>query len=142
MVTQQKATGRATSWPSGLAAGAAVSMAVTMGVCGLGAWLITSEIVSQDKIGYWSMAALVLSAILGGMIAMKRIKQKNIIVGLANGGIYYGLLLALTILFFHGSFQAMGVTFGVIMMGSLAAVLLTNRGHKKNFNGHRRKIRR
>ena len=142
MITQQKATGRATSVPSGLAAGAIVSMIVTVLICALGAWLIESEIMPQQQIGYCSIAALLLSAILGGMTAAGRVKRKNLMVSLMNGGIYYGLLVALTILFFDGKFQGMGVTLIVVMIGSLAASLLANRKPKQRKNLQRKKIRR
>ena len=142
MITQQKATGRATSIPSGLAAGAAVSMIVTVVVCGLGAWLIASELMPQKQIGYCSIAALLLSAVLGGMTAIGRVKRKKLTVSLLNGGIYYGILIAVTILFFDGSFQGMGVTLAVILMGSLAAVLLANRKSNHRNNVRRKKIRR
>ena len=127
MVTRQKVTGRASSVPSGLAAGAAVSMAVTVIICSLAAWLITSEIIPQKQIGYCSLAALLLSAILGSMTAMSRMKRKQLIVSLMSGGIYYGLLMGVTILFFDGSFQGMGVTLVAVLVGSVIAVLISNR---------------
>lgn len=142
MVAQHRATGRAASIPSGLAVGAAVSVIVTLIICSLGAWLITSEIMPQERIGYCSIAALLLSAILGGMTAMNRVKRKRLAVSLMNGGIYYALLIAVTILFFDGSFQGMGVTLAVILLGSVIAVLTAKRGHNLNSGQKRRKIRR
>ena len=142
MTTQHKATGRAASIPSGLAAGAAVSMAVTAAICGLGAWLIASEIMPQQQIGYCSLAALLLSAALGAMTAMHRVKRKRLMVGLMSGGIYYAILIAITILFFDGSFQGMGVTLTVILVGSLLAILVNNRRQNAGSGHRRRKIRR
>ena len=142
MVTQHRVTGRAASLPSGLAAGAAVSMVVTILVCSLGAWLISSEILAQEYIGYCAIGALLMASILGGMTAMKRTKRKRLPVSLMNGGIYYFMLIALTILFFDGSFRGMGVTLAVVLIGSLIAVLPAD-GHKKRNLGQRhKKIRR
>lgn len=140
MVTQHKATGRASSQPSGLAAGAVVSMVVTVIICTLGAWLVTSEILPQEQIGYCSITALLLSAMLGSMAAMNRTKRKRLSVCLMNGGIYYGLLLVITIVFFDGSFQGMGVTLAVVLAGSLAAILTANTGRKQKYNRRPGKI--
>ena len=141
MVTHQKATGRATSVPSGLVAGAIVSMVVTVIICGLGAWMIASELMPQEQIGYCSIAALLLSTILGSITAMERVKRKKLMVGLMNGGIYYILLVVVTILFFDGKFQGMGVTLTVVLIGSLAAVLVENRKPKQRSGKQRIKIR-
>ena len=142
MVTQQKTTGRASSLPAGLAAGAAVSMGTTIVICCLGAWLISSEILEQELIGYCSVVALLLAAPLGGLTAMNRIKRKRLTVSLINGVVYFGILIAVTISFFDGNFQGMGVTLVVIMIGSLIAAMPVNRGNKHKTGTKFRKIHR
>lgn len=142
MVTQHKATGRAASLPSALAAGAAVSMLVTVIISTLGAWMITSGILPQEQIGYCAIAALLAATILGSITAMKRVKRKRIDVCLLNGGIYYCLLIAITIVFFDGGFQGMGVTFAVVMIGSLITLLPAGNQRKRNISRRIRKNRR
>ena len=103
--------------------------------------MIASELMPQEKIGYCSIAALLLSTILGSITAMERVKRKKLMVGLMNGGIYYILLAVVTILFFDGKFQGMGVTLTVVLIGSLAAVLVENRKPKQRSGKQRIKIR-
>lgn len=138
MGTQNKATGRASSIPAGLAAGAAVSILVTAVICLLGGWMIGSEIISQEQIGYCAIAALLVSAIMGSNTAWKKIRRKRLIVSLASGGIYYLILVAITIALFDGGFQGLGVTLVVILIGTVLPILLRN-GEGKSKTGKRRK---
>ena len=138
MVTQQKATGRATSIPAGLAAGAGVSVLMTGIICILGGWMIGSEIISQEHIGYCAITALLISAIMGSIVAWKKARRKRLIISLACGIIYYLILAGFTIVFFDGSFRGLGVTLITILAGSVISVLLTN-GSGKSITGKRRK---
>lgn len=142
MRTQHKAQGGALSMPVGLAAGAAVSIAVTMVICIIGAWMISSEILPQSQIGYCSLLALLAGAMLGAMMAWKKIQRQRLMVCLLSGGVYYALLAAITIAFFDGSFQGMGVSLVTVLLGCVAAALLTNRTHKRKTGPKHRKINR
>ena len=126
MTTQRKVSGRATSIPAGLAIGAAISILVTVVVCLLGAWLISTERLPQQQIGYCVLAALVAGTILGAITAWKKIRRKKLSVCLMSGGVYFVLLAMVTIVFFGGDFQGVGVTLFAILLGTLAAVFLTN----------------
>ena len=139
MTTQHKAHGRASSMPWGLAAGAAVSTVVTMMICMIGAWLIGAEIMSQQQIGYCSILALLMGAILGAITAWKKIQRQKLMVCLLSGGVYYAILAAITIVFFDGGFQGMGVTFVTVLIGCAAAVLLTNTEQKQKSIKKRKK---
>ena len=138
MGVQNKATGRASSIPAGLAAGAAVSILVTAVICLLGGWMIGSEIISQEQIGYCAIAALLVSAIMGSNTAWKKIRRKRLIVSLASGGIYYLILVAITIALFDGGFQGLGVTLVVILVGTVLPILI-RKGEGKSKTGKRRK---
>lgn len=142
MTTQHKVTGRASSVPAGLAAGAMVSILVTAVICVISGWMIGSEMIEQNKIGYCSITALIASAILGSMVASKKVQRKRFLISMASGGIYYAILAAVTIIFFDGSFQGMGVTFLTIMIGVLASALFSNRGRSAGFSRRRKKIHR
>ena len=126
MTTQHKPTGRASSIPMGLAAGAGISILVTMLVCLISAWLISTEILPQQQIGYCVLTALVTGTILGAATAWKKIKRQKLMVCLMSGGVYFLVLATATVLFFDGDFQGVGVSFVAIMLGALAAVFLTN----------------
>lgn len=139
---QRKVTGRASSIPAGLAAGAAVSILMTALVCIIGGWMIGAEMMEQNKIGYCSITALLASAILGSMVAGNKIQRKRLLISLASGGIYYAILVAVTIVFFDGSFQGMGVTLITVMIGVLASVLLQNGRQKARTGGRRKKMNR
>lgn len=142
MTIQQKATGRASSIPAGLAAGAAVSVLVTLAVCMIGGWMIGSEMIPQEQTGYCAITALLASVILGSMAACKKTRRKKLAVCLSSAGIYYAILVAITIIFFDGSFQGMGVTLVTVVIGSLIALLLTNRGEKRSSGKRMKKIHR
>ena len=128
---QHKATGRASSIPVGLAMGAMVSIIMTGVVCGIGGWLISAEMLSQDMIGYCALTALLTSAMMGSITAWKKIRCKRFAVSLASGGIYYLILLSITIFFFNGKFTGLIVTLITIMIGSIIPMLLSKGGAKK-----------
>lgn len=142
MTTQHKPTGRASSIPSGLAMGAVISVLATFLICMIGAWLISSEILPQQKIGYCSVTALLASAILGALTSWRKIKRKRLMVCMLSGGVYFLLLVMTTVVFFGGDFRGMGVTFAVILMGSMAALLLTGEGRMGRTGRRYKKIRR
>ena len=142
MTTRHKVTGRASSVPAGLAAGALVSILMTAIICIIGGWMIGSEMIEQNKIGYFSITALISSSILGSVVASKKVQRKQFLITLASGGIYFAILTAVTIIFFRGSFRGMGVTFLTVMIGTLASALLTIRGQKARIGRQHKKIHR
>ena len=123
MVTQRKATGRASSLPGGLAWGALVSLAITLIGSGLVAILVDRGTMPVNGIGYGAMVILVVSALSGSWIAWKRIQRLRLQVCLISGAVYYLMLLGITILFFGGQFHGMGVTALMVACGSTLAIL-------------------
>ena len=135
MVTQRKATGRASSLPAGLAWGALVSLGLTLIGSGVVAFLVHRGTMAVNSIGYGAMVILVLSALSGAWMAFKKIKRLRLQVCLISGGIYYLMLLGMTMLFFGGQFQGMGVTALMVACGSILAIL---GGFSKGRGGKRR----
>lgn len=135
MVTQHKATGRASSMPGGLAWGALVSMGLTLVGSGLVAFLVDRGSMPVDGIGYGAMVILMVSALSGAWTAWKKVKRLRLQVCLISGGIYYLMLLGVTMLFFGGQFRGMGVTALVVACGSILAILA---GFSKGRGGKRR----
>ena len=138
MTTQQKHGGRTASLPTGLAVGAAVSIGVTIMICVVGAILISAELVPQDQIGYCTLTALVAATIFGGLAACGKVQRQKLMVCLLSAAVYYLLLVGVTITFFGGNFQGLGVTGAVVFLGSVATILLAT-GKKKQGRGARRK---
>ena len=127
------------SIPSGLAAGAAVSIVATVVISFVGAQLILNEVMTQDRIGYCSMAALLAGTILGAVTASGKIRHRKLLMCLLSGGVYFCLLLAATALFFGGQYEGFGVTFLTVLMGSFAAALMTSREGKGGKKRKRKK---
>lgn len=141
-MVEKKMTGRAASIPGGLAIGALVSMIVTVLIAAIGAHLIISEMLPQDKIGYCSIAALLCGAILGALTASGKVKHRKLLVCLLSGMVYFLMLLATTALFFGGQYEGIGVTFVTVSLGSIAAALIASRGGSGSSGTKRKKIRR
>lgn len=120
----QKLTGRAMSMPGGLAAGAAVSLAVTLFSAALIANMVDTGRLPEEKIGYGIMVLLLAASFLGAVVANGRIKRQRLMVSMLSGGIFFLILLSITALFFGGQYSGVGVTAGLILAGSGAAALL------------------
>lgn len=130
-----KTTGRAMSMPGGLAVGGGVSLGITLAGCGLLAWLVGSERIDSQNIGYWIMALLLLGSFIGAVVACGRIKRQRLLVSVMSGAVYMGILLSITALFFGGQYDGVIVTTILVLGSSLAAGLLELRqegGPKKS----------
>ena len=123
MVTQRKATGRASSLPAGLTWGALVSLGLTVVGSGIVALLVDKGTMSVEGIGYGAMVILAVSALGGSLTAWHKIKRLRLQVCLLSGGIYYLMLVGITMLFFGGRFQGMSVTALMVACGSILAIL-------------------
>jgi len=124
--------------PSGLALGAAVSMAATIAISFIGAQLIMNEVIAQEQIGYCSLAALLTGTILGAVTSARKVKHRKLVVCLLSGGVYLLILLATTALIFGGQYEGLATTCLTVMIGSVAALLIQNRDGKQK-NRRRRK---
>ena len=124
MNAMQKRSGRASSEPAGLAAGAVVSVAMTIAGAALSSILIERRYLTWDHVGYAVMITILLSSYAGAKVAYGKIRHQRILVCLASGGIYWGLLLLTTALLFGGKYEAVGVTLLLVLGGSGCAALL------------------
>lgn len=133
MSRKQNITGRTSSIPAGLAAGAIVSAGVT----GLGtaviAFLMNRETVSWESVGYGILIMILLSAYLGAMTAYHKIRRQKLAICTMSGLAYWGLLLLITALFFGGQYEAVGVT-GLLVAGGCGCAAVTGTGQGKNKN--------
>lgn len=135
-----KITGRAMSMPGGLAVGGGVSLGITLAGCSLLAWLVGSERIDWQTIGYWIMAMLLLGSFLGASVACARIKRQRLLVSILAGVVYMGILLSITALFFGGQYDGVMVTMILVLGSSLAAGLLGLRQEGKKPGSRKRRI--
>lgn len=133
-----KGTGKAMSMAGGLATGAAVSLGVTLAGTGVLAWLVSGERMDMGHIGYGLLAVLLLGSFLGAWMAFRNIRRRRLMVCLVSGGVYLGILLGMTALFFGGQYSGVGTTALLILAGCMAAFLL---GGEQGRGGKHRKIR-
>ena len=140
MGMNQKVTGRAMSMPAGIAVGMLVSLLVTLVGALLLGWLIDSETMTTNSIGYGSMVILLAASALGALVAKNRIKHRTLVVCLLSGTGYYLSLLSITALFFGGQYQGMGVTLALVLAGA-GSVSLLNLKKKKSITKGYRKLR-
>lgn len=138
MVVNQKATGRAVSMPMGLLIGVSVSMGLTLAAAAILAKLLDSEKLAWENVGYGIEATLILAAFCGAMTACRKTKRQRLAVCGISALLYFGILLAITALFFGGQYQAVWLTAILILAGSGSAALLGLRGDGK---GRRKKIK-
>ena len=124
MVRNQKPTGLASTVPGGLALGAAVSLGLTLLASAFLAWLVDTEKLPWEKIGYGIMILVLAAAFLGAWTAFARIKRQRLMVCLLSGLLYFGILLSITALFFGGQYEGVGVTWALVLAGSGTAGLL------------------
>lgn len=128
----------ALSMPGGLAWGAGVSIGITLVGVAVLATLVDREKLDMGKIGYWLLGLLLLGSFLGALAAWGRIRRRRVLVCLASGGVYLGILLGITALFFGGQYSGVGTTALLILAGSGTAALL---GPRQGRRGRRRKVK-
>ena len=117
--------GNAAAW------GVLVGLGLTITGSITAAWLLYKETVNMDSAGHLVMGIIFLSGIGGGIISVKKAKEKKILVSVIAGLVIYLMLLALGILFFDGSIKGAGETMLLMVGASISAALVgTNRNHK------------
>lgn len=132
MVANRKVTGTAKSVPMGISVGTGVSLAITLAGSLITAWLVGSEKISEEAIGYCAMAILMAASGMGSFTAQAMIKHQRMIMCGLTAVCYYLSLIAVTALFFGGQYQGMAVTALVVASGAGIVVLmgLKGDGHK------------
>ena len=132
--------GRAASIPAGALFGAMCAMIWTLLASGILSWLVHTEKMAEQNIGYGSMVILLTASVLGATISFAKVKRQRAVACLSAGGIYLLILLAINALFFGGQYTDVGVTATLVIGGSGVAIFLgMERGKRKRGVG--RKIR-
>ena len=130
LVANQKVTGRAVSFPAGLAMGVGVCVGVTVAMAALTAWMESNNVIAENGVGYCIMLTLLLSSMAGALTAAGKIKRKRLASCMICGICYFFILFAITALFFGGQYSGVGVTGLVILGGSAAAVFIGGKGKR------------
>lgn len=131
--------GKASSIPAGLGAGAGVSVVITLAGTAVLAKMLDAETIQWESIGYGILIMIMLSAMLGSLTAIRKVKRQFALVSLMSGFVYWGILLSITALFFGGQYEAVGVTLLLVAAGSGCAFLLTLQGGRGGSTKHRRR---
>ena len=116
--------------PAGLAVGALAALLTTLTGSALAGYLVSTEKLPEQAIGYCAMVILLMSSLLSSAVSVGKIKHRRIYVCALSGVIYYVILLSLTALFFGGQYQGMGVTGLVIFAGCGIVGLYGLKGEK------------
>lgn len=116
MAGKRKRNGRVMSIPAGVGFGVCVSYLVTLAGAAMVAWLVLSERIGEENIGWGSMIVLLLASAIGTVTAWRSIRHKRwMVTGLAAAGYYIALLV--TALAFGGGFTGMGTTAVTVALG-------------------------
>ena len=131
MHINKKVTGKAMGIPAGLGIATLISILFTLVGSAAVSYMVSSEKLSVESIGFASMVILAVAAAIGALYASSAIKRMRLQVCLMAGGCFYLSLLAITALFFGGNYQGMLVTAIIILVScAIIAVLPTSKGRK------------
>ena len=117
-------TGRAMTIPGGALLGAGSALLWTLITSGLLGWLIHTEKLTEDTVGYGSMLILLTASILGSSVSYRKTKRQRAISCLSAGGCYLLFLFSITAMFFGGQYTGIGVTVLLVLGGTAAAIFL------------------
>jgi len=129
MIVFGKTGGKATSMPVGFFWGGVSSIVITLLISAVVAWLVISQKITQDQVGYGVMILLIIASFAGAKVSYGKIKRQRMIVSFASGLVYFGILMSVTALFFGGQYNGVGETALMIFCGSALAFL--QKGNQK-----------
>lgn len=135
------ASGKAMSMPAGIGLGITLDFLLLIGMLALLAFLVTTDRIQENSVGYGIMTVMLLSAFCGAAAACKLIQHRFVMVAALTGVGYFILLLSMTALLFGGQYVGVFPTSTLIIAGSLTAILLQGRGGKKKHPGGHKKAR-
>lgn len=104
----------------------------------VGAWLLSAEKIAMENARFITVVILLLSSIFGALLAVSVIKEKRVPVCLISGAAYFLSMLAITALFFEGTYSGVGESALVVFAGVFSVALLGLKGEKRT-NKRRRK---
>ena len=131
MITKQSKGKNIGKLPKAIGFSIAGSMAITIICAAIGTFLIDTEKIGEGSMGYLQAAILLLSSIVGAMLAVSIAKQKRLLIGLSSGAAYFASLIAITALFFKGQYSGVVETALTILAGVITVILFSTKSDKK-----------
>lgn len=114
-----------------IALGSAVSLLTALGLCALVALLVDKQTLSYEIAKKLPLVLIGLSCLAGCWFAGCLAKKKQMLICLLVGALFLFVLLAITAFAFHGMYQGIPVSGGVILGCSALIGLLHSRGGKR-----------
>lgn len=128
MVRNQKVTGKAMAFTTGVGIGTGLSAALTVLGALIVAWLVEQESITKEGIGYGAMVILLVSSVAGAWTAAALVKHRLLLACMITGGLYLLCLLGISVMCFGSQFQGIVPTVLLIVGGSSAAAMIVGRG--------------
>ncbi len=123
MAVKRKMSGTGLSLPAGIGIGVLTSAAVSVTGALLMAYLIMSETVSIDSIGFGASCTLAMAAAVGCWMASWITKRQKLLVTGVTALAFFLVLLSVTAVFFDGVFSGVGLTALMILLGAGGSLL-------------------
>ena len=120
-----KYSGRAMSITGGATFGAGCALLWTLAGSALLAWLIHTQKLAEERVGYGSMVILLSASVMGSLVSYGKTKRQRLVTCLSSAGIYLMMLLGMTAFFWGGQYTGIGVTALLVIAGSGASVLVS-----------------
>lgn len=140
MTSNKKPSGKASSVQSGLAWGIVTGMVASVCAAGATGEMILSGVIQWEHAGYIIMCILLCGSFLSAAVSCSKIKRQVLVICGLSGMLYFGILLAITALFFGGQYEAVGATAAMVFAGSGCAAIMKcrdNAGGKGRRRGSR-----
>lgn len=132
---KMKIEGGSSSMISGMSAGILASILTSIILAMLTAVLVINEKFSENGMHYFSFGITLVSSMIGGLIAGKRMGGKYALATFLTGGIYYLVLIGVGILLFDGLASGVWTILAAIGIGSICACTICitgkSRGRKR-----------
>lgn len=138
MIAKQSARLNVNKMFKGIGVSLLASILVTIIGAAVGAWLLSTEKIAMENARFIAVVILLLSSMLGALLAISVIKEKRVPVCLISGTVYILSMLAITALFFDGRYSGVGESAMVVFAGVFSVALLGLKGGKRT-NRSRRK---
>jgi len=133
MASKQKFSRKELTVPAGIVLGLLVAMIITVIGAAIYAYLVSSEKTEWNGIGI--PVIMMLASAGGAWTALRKIKQKKVMVCGIFGVAFLLTLQAMTALFFGGQYEGVGGTALLVFAGSSSALLSGILGNKRRVRG-------
>ena len=139
MAIKQKAL---PSIPAVLGIGLVVGIVITLIFTAVGAYLVHSEALPEESVGYVTPVIQFLGALAGSTAIIKMTDRHKMQMCLLSGGLYFLFLLSMTALLFGGEYQGVGLGALAVLLGAGGVGLLSGFGGNRKKLFHKKRVYR